>query len=137
MSDARTPFDNMTAAAQKMALDINHVMAEISEDDIDAFFAQMPKDWMDFSFGNAVNQDGLWAKSRLLPALAGLIMQDAQNEAQLRLIIRNLRETSAHDRETLKTIGIMAILAGFPATSRAMDAVKTVRTLEAKSGGAT
>ena len=137
MSDARTPFDKMTAAAQKMVQDINHAMAEISEEDIEALFAQMLKDWMDFSFGNAVNQDGLWAKSRLLRTLAGLIMQAAQNEALLRLITRNLRETGAHNREIFKIIAIMSIFAGFPAISCAMDALKTVRALEAKSGGAT
>ena len=137
MSDARTPFDKMTAAAQKMVQDINPVMAEISEEDIEALFAQMLKDWMDFSFGNAVNQDGLWAKSRLLPTLAGLIMQGAQNKTLLRLITRNLRETGAHDREIFKTNAIMSIFAGFPAISCAMDAVKVVHALEAKSGGAT
>ena len=136
MSVAQTPFDKMTAAAQKMVQDVNPAMAEISEEDIEALFAQKLTDWI-FSFGNAVNQDSLWAKSRLLPTLVGLIMQGAQNQALLGLITRNLRETGAHDREIFKTIAIMSIFAGFPAISCAMDAVKVVRALEAKSGGAT
>ena len=126
MSDEKKPFDDMMSAAQKMAQALNPSLASLSSKDLDAFIPQMPKELMELTFGNATNKEGLSAKSRLLMALVGLIMQGVLAEAPVRLTVRSLLEAGAHNQEIREAIAMMSVFAGVPATTRAMDVAQLV-----------
>ena len=77
-------------------------------------------------FGNAYNEDGLDAKTRMLITLAGLTMQGAQNPSMLRQTVRHAREAGASDQQITETLGMMSLFAGIPAMTRAMDLAREV-----------
>ena len=81
----------------------------------------MPKEAMEFWFGNKVNAEGIDAKTRLLLTLAGLTMQGAQNETAVRQTVRHAVEAGARKQEIVDTIGQMSFFAGIPAMSRALE----------------
>jgi 4-carboxymuconolactone decarboxylase len=81
---------------------------------------------MEFWFGNAVNKDGLDAKTRLLLTLAGLTMQGAQADSAVRQTVRHLMEAGARKQEIVETIGQMSVFAGIPAMTRALDLAREV-----------
>jgi 4-carboxymuconolactone decarboxylase len=86
---------------------------------------------MEMVFGNAWNKEGLDAKTRLLLTLAGLTMQGAQADAQIRLTVRHLAEAGATRQEIVEAIGMMSVFAGLPAMTRAMQLAQ--ETLEASA----
>ena len=121
MSDARNPFEAMMAQAQEMARAFNPAMETFSPKGFESLWPTMPKEAMEFWFGNAVNKDGLDAKTRLLLTLAGLTMQGAQADTALRQTVRHLVEAGARKQEIVETIGQMSIFAGIPAMTRALE----------------
>ena len=86
----------------------------------------MPKDVMEMMFGRGLSKDGLDAKTRLLITLAGLTMQGAQAEAQVRLTVRHAVEAGATKDEIAETIAMMSMFAGLPAMTRAMEMARDV-----------
>ncbi len=92
----------------------------------EALWPTMPKDMMETMFGNAVNEDGLDAKTRLLLTLAGLTMQGAQNEVAFRQTVRHLIEAEATDQQIYEAITQMSLFAGLPATTRGMELARDV-----------
>ena len=126
MSEQKNPFEDMMKAASEMVNAVNPAMANFSTKEFEAFMPKMPKDMMDMFFGNAMNKDGLDAKTRLLITLAGLTMQGAQNETLVRQTVRHLIEAGAHHQEIIETIGQMSMFAGIPAMTRAMELAKEV-----------
>ena len=80
MNDIRNPFETMMAQARDMAKALNPALETFSPKGFEALWPTMPKEAMEFWFGNTVNKDGLDAKTRLLLTLAGLTMQGAQSD---------------------------------------------------------
>jgi 4-carboxymuconolactone decarboxylase len=106
----RTPFEEMMARWQELARSMNPALETFNPRAMEAMWPTMPRDWMEMVFGNAWNKEGLDAKSRLLLTLAGLTMQGAQADSQIRITVRHLVEA----------IGMMSVFAGLPAMTRAM-----------------
>jgi 4-carboxymuconolactone decarboxylase len=126
MSDAPNPFEAMMRQAQEMAEAFNPAMESFSPKGFETLWPTMPKDVMEMMFGNAVNKDGLDAKTRLLLTLAGLTMQGAQADVAIRQTVRHALEAGAKKQEIVETIGQMSAFAGIPAMSRALDLAQEV-----------
>ncbi|QBF31352.1 carboxymuconolactone decarboxylase family protein [Thalassococcus sp. S3] len=126
MSDAKTPFELMIAQAQEMAKAFNPAMESFSPKGFEALWPTMPKDVMEMWFGNAVNKDGLDAKTRLLLTLAGLTMQGAQADTAVRQTVRHALEAGARKQEIVEAIGQMSMFAGIPAMTRALELAREV-----------
>jgi 4-carboxymuconolactone decarboxylase len=125
MSDPKNPFDAMMKQAQEMAKAFP-AMDAFSPKGFEAMMGTMPKDMMDFWFGDTVNKGGLDARTRLLLTLAGLTMQGAQNDMALRQTVRHAREAGATKQHIVETIGQMSVFAGLPAMTRALELAQSV-----------
>jgi 4-carboxymuconolactone decarboxylase len=126
MKDAPNPFELMMRQASEMAKAMNPALESFSPKGFESLWPMMPKEAMEFWFGNAVNKDGLDAKTRLLLTLAGLTMQGAQADTALRQTVRHAMEAGARKQEIVETIGQMSVFAGIPAMSRALDLAQEV-----------
>ena len=126
MTTAQTPFEAMLAQAQATAGAFAPAMASLDAKALAAIWPTMPKDVMEATFGRGLSKDGLDAKTRLLLTLAGLTMQGASAETQLRLTLRHASEAGATPDEITQTIGLMAMFAGLPASTRANEIAQDV-----------
>ena len=126
MTDAPNPFEMMMRQAQEMARAMNPALESFSPKGFEHIWPTMPKDFMEMSFGKGLNRDGLDAKTRLLLTLAGLTMLGAQSDTQIRLTVRHAREAGATKDEIAETIAHMAMFAGVPSMTRAMDCAREV-----------
>ena len=123
---SKTPFEMMMEQASEMAKAMAPTLETFSPKGFEAMWPTMSKEMMEATFGKGLNDKGLDAKTRLLLTLAGLTMQGAQGEAQIRLTVRHLGEAGATNEEIAETIATMAMFAGIPAMTRAMDIAKDV-----------
>lgn len=123
---SKTPFELMMDQAQEMAKAFAPALESCSPKGMEKLWPTMPKDMMEASFGKGLNENGLDAKTRLLLTLAGLTMQGAQAEAQIRLTVRHLGEAGATDEEIAESIAMMSMFAGIPAMTRAMEIARDV-----------
>jgi len=126
MSDTPNPFEMMMRQAQEMARAMNPAMDAFSPKGIEAMWPTMPKEFMEMSFGKGINKEGLDAKTRLLITLAGLTMLGAQSDTQIRLTVRHALEAGATRDEIAETIAHMAMFAGIPSMTRAMETAREV-----------
>ncbi|WP_296761996.1 carboxymuconolactone decarboxylase family protein [Sediminimonas sp.] len=126
MSDEKSPFELMMAQAQEMAKAVNPALESFSPKAFEDMWPTMPRDFMEMSFGKGISRDGLDAKTRLLLTLAGLTMQGAQSDTQVRLTVRHLLEAGATRDEIAETIAQMSMFAGIPAMTRAMELARAV-----------
>mmetsp|Transcript_18462 Transcript_18462/g.30104 ORF Transcript_18462/g.30104 Transcript_18462/m.30104 type:complete len:125 (+) Transcript_18462:4276-4650(+) len=115
----------MMAQVQEMTKSFPQMEA-FSPKGFEAMWPTMPKDVMEAWFGNALNENGLDAKTRLLITLAGLTMQGAQADTAVRQTVRHAREAGATDQQISETLGMMAMFAGVPAMTRAMELAQEV-----------
>ncbi|WP_068241511.1 carboxymuconolactone decarboxylase family protein [Tritonibacter horizontis] len=122
----KNPFEAMMAQAQEMAKALNPALESFSPKGFEALWPTMPKEVMEMMFGNAVNKDGLDAKTRLLLTLAGLTMQGAQADSAVRQTVRHALEAGAKKQEIVETIGQMSVFAGIPAMTRALELAQEV-----------
>ena len=74
------------------------------------------------------------AKTRLLLTLAGLTMLGAQSDTQIRMTVRHALEAGATRDEIAETIAQMAMFAGIPSMTRAMDFAREVMDQGDKEG---
>jgi len=121
----QNPFAAMMAQVQEMTKSFPQMEA-FSPKGFEAMWPTMPKDVMEAWFGNALNENGLDAKTRLLITLAGLTMQGAQADTAVRQTVRHAREAGATDQQISETLGMMAMFAGVPAMTRAMELAQEV-----------
>ncbi len=121
MSETRNPFEAMITQAQEMAKALNPALESFSPKGFEALWPTMPKEAMELMFGNAVNKEGLDAKTRLLITLAGLTMQGAQADMAVRQTVRHAVAAGARKQEIVETIGQMSVFAGIPAMTRALE----------------
>ncbi|MBO6865730.1 MAG: carboxymuconolactone decarboxylase family protein [Pseudomonadota bacterium] len=126
MNTGKTPFELMMAQAQEMAKAFNPALENFSPSGFEKLWPTMPKEIMEMAFGKGISKDGLDAKTRLLLTLAGLTMQGAQADAQIRLTVRHALEAGATKEEIAETIAQMSMFAGLPAMTRAMDLARDV-----------
>ena len=91
----KTPFEMMMDQANEMAKAMAPALETFSPKGFEAMWPTMSKEMMEATFGKGLNENGLDAKTRLLLTLAGLTMQGAQGEAQIRLTVRHLNEAGA------------------------------------------
>lgn len=126
MTSQKTPFELMMAQAQEMAKAFNPALESFSPKGFEKLWPTMPKDIMEMTFGKGISQNGLDAKTRLLLTLAGLTMQGAQADTQLRMTVRHALEAGATKDEIAETIAQMSMFAGIPAMTRAMDFAREV-----------
>ncbi len=115
------PFEAMLTQAQEMAKAFNPALESFSPKGFETLWPTMPKEMMEFWFGNTLNKDGLDAKTRLFLTLAGLTMQGAQADTAVRQTVRHLVEAGASKQEIVEAIGQMSVFAGIPAVTRALD----------------
>ena len=121
MADSQNPFEMFIRHAQDMAKSMNPALESFTPKGFEALWPTMPKEAMEFWFGNTVNKDGLDAKTRLLLTLAGLTMQGAQSDTAVRQTVRHLIEAGARKQEIVETITQMSVFAGIPAMTRALE----------------
>lgn len=121
MTEPTNPFEAMMKQAQDMAKAFNPALENFSPKGFEALWPTMPKEVMELMFGNAMNTEGLDAKTRLLITLAGLTMQGAQSDTAVRQTVRHAVEAGARKQEIVETIGQMSVFAGIPAMSRALE----------------
>ena len=133
MTDSQNPFDEMMRLLQDMAKAFP-AMDAFSPKGFEAMMGKMPKDMMETFFGNTMNPNGLDAKTRMLLTISGLTMQGAQNDVALRQAVIHAVEAGAHKQQVIETIGQMAVFAGIPAMTRAMEIAQGV--LDDKEGDA-
>jgi 4-carboxymuconolactone decarboxylase len=126
MTDPKNPFETMMAQAQEMAKAMNPALESFSPKGFEDLWPTMPKDVMEMTFGKGLSKDGLDAKTRLLLTLAGLTMLGAQSDTQIRMNVRHAREAGATKDEIAETIAQMAMFAGVPAMTRAMEFAQEV-----------
>ena len=115
------PFEAILVQAHEMAKAFNPALESFNPKGFEALWPTMPKEAMEFWFGNTVNKDGLDAKTRLFLTLAGLTMQGAQADTAVRQTVRHLVEAGAKKQEIVEAIGQMSVFAGIPAVTRALD----------------
>lgn len=126
MSDSKTPFELMMQQAQDMAKAFNPALETFNPRGFEQLWPTMPKEMMEMTFGKGISKDGLDAKTRLLITLAGLTMQGAQADTQVRMTVRHAREAGATKDEIAETIAQMSMFAGIPAMTRAMELAREV-----------
>jgi 4-carboxymuconolactone decarboxylase len=126
MTDPKNPFEMMMAQAQEMAKAMNPALESFSPKGFESLWPTMPKDIMEMTFGKGVSKDGLDAKTRLLITLAGLTMLGAQSDTQIRMTVRHALEAGATKDEIAETIAQMAMFAGVPSMTRAMESAQEV-----------
>ncbi|MWB78874.1 carboxymuconolactone decarboxylase family protein [Pseudooceanicola sp. 216_PA32_1] len=126
MSDAKTPFEMMIEQAQAMAKAMNPALENFTPKSFESMWPTLPKEWMEVAFGKAFNKEGLDSKTRLFLTLAGLTMQGAQAESQIRITVRHLLESGATKQEVAEAIAQMSMFAGIPAMTKAAGLAKEV-----------
>lgn len=134
MSEPTNPFEMMMRQAQEMAKAMNPALESFSPKGFEALWPTMPKEFMEMSFGKGINKEGLDAKTRLLITLAGLTMLGAQSDTQIRMTVRHALEAGATRDEIAETIAQMAMFAGIPSMTRAMDFAREVMDGEDEKG---
>ncbi|EAQ26978.1 MULTISPECIES: carboxymuconolactone decarboxylase family protein [unclassified Roseovarius] len=134
MSDPTNPFEMMMRQAQEMAKAMNPALESFSPKGFESLWPTMPKEFMEMSFGKGLNKEGLDAKTRLLITLAGLTMLGAQSDTQIRMTVRHALEAGATQDEIAETIAQMAMFAGIPSMTRAMDFAREVMDEADKEG---
>ncbi|WP_299280413.1 carboxymuconolactone decarboxylase family protein [uncultured Tateyamaria sp.] len=125
MSEPINPFAAMLEQVQEMTKSFPQMQA-FDPKALEAMWPTMPKEVMEQWFGNALNEDGLDAKTKLLLTLAGLTMQGAQADTAVRQTVRHAREAGATDQQISETLGMMAMFAGVPAVTRATGLAQEV-----------
>jgi 4-carboxymuconolactone decarboxylase len=121
MADLNNPFAAMMKMGQDWARAMNPALESFTPKDFEKFIPTMPKDVMEMFMGKTVNPGGLDARTRLLVTLAGLTIQGAQAEPQIRLTVRHAREAGASKQEIAETIAVAGLFGGVPAMTKAME----------------
>ena len=115
------PFAAMMKAGQDLARALNPALEHFTPKGFEALWPTMPKAALDAFLGRTFNPDGLDARTRLLLTLAGLTIQGAQAEPQIRLTVRHAREAGASKQEIAETIALSGLFGGVPAMTKAME----------------
>ena len=117
----QNPFAAMMKMGQDWARALNPALESFQPKDFEKLVPTMPKNVMEMFMGKTMNPDGLDARTRLLITLAGLTIQGAGAEPQIRLTVRHAREAGASKQGIAETIAIAGLFGGVPAMGKAME----------------
>ncbi|MBP1805886.1 carboxymuconolactone decarboxylase family protein [Rubellimicrobium aerolatum] len=117
----QNPFAAMMKMGQDWARAVNPALESFTPKGFEALIPTMPKNVLEMFMGKTMNPEGLDAKTRLLITLAGLTIQGAQAEPQVRLTVRHAREAGASKQEIAETIAVAGLFGGVPAMTKAME----------------
>jgi 4-carboxymuconolactone decarboxylase len=117
----QNPFAAMMKMGQDWARTMNPALENFTPKGFEALVPTMPKNVMEMFMGKTLNPEGLDARTKLLLTLAGLTIQGAQAEPQIRLTVRHAREAGASKQEIAEAIAIAGLFGGVPAMTRAME----------------
>jgi 4-carboxymuconolactone decarboxylase len=115
-----TPFAAWSRQMQEMARAMNPALEGFTPQGFDRLWPTMPGQFTEALFGKGMNPQGLDAKTKMLLTLAGLTVQGAVAEPQLRAVVRQAAEQGATRQEIAETIGMMGLFGGMPAMTKAM-----------------
>lgn len=115
------PFAAMVKMGQDMARAMNPALETFTPKGFESLIPTMPKQVMETFMGKTLNPEGLDAKTRLLLTLAGLTIQGAVAEPQVRLTVRHAREAGATKQEIAEAIALAGLFGGVPAMTKAME----------------
>jgi 4-carboxymuconolactone decarboxylase len=121
MADQNNPFAAMMKMGQDWARALNPALESFTPRDFEKLIPTMPRNVMEMFMGRTLNPDGLDSKTRLLLTLAGLTIQGAQAEPQIRLTVRHAREAGATKQEIAESIALAGLFGGVPAMTKAME----------------
>ncbi|MDJ0859951.1 MAG: carboxymuconolactone decarboxylase family protein [Dinoroseobacter sp.] len=123
MSDqnSNNPFALLMEQSQAWAKAMNPALESFTPKGFEKLWPTVPAEVMEAMMGQTFNPGGLDAKTRLMLTLAGLTIHGAQAEAQIRMTVRHLVEAGATKQEIAETIGQVAMFAGIPAMTKAME----------------
>lgn len=121
MAEPTNPFAAMMKMGQDWARAVNPALESFMPKDFEKLVPTMPKDVMEMFLGRTFNPGGLDARTRLLITLAGLTIQGAAAEPQIRLTVRHAREAGASKQEIAEAIAISGLFGGVPAMTKAME----------------
>ena len=114
-------FAAMMKMGQDWARTMNPALENFTPKGFEALVPTMPKNVMEMFMGKTLNPEGLDARTKLLLTLAGLTIQGAQAEPQIRLTVRHAREAGASKQEIAEAIAIAGLFGGVPAMTKAME----------------
>jgi 4-carboxymuconolactone decarboxylase len=117
----QNPFAAMMKMGQDWARTMNPALENFTPKGFEALVPTMPKNVMEMFMGKTLNPEGLDARTKLLLTLAGLTIQGAQAEPQIRLTVRHAREAGASKQEIAEAIAIAGLFGGVPAMTKAME----------------
>ena len=117
----QNPFAAMMKMGQDWARAMNPALESFTPKGFEALIPTMPKNVMEMFMGKTLNPEGLDARTKLLLTLAGLTIQGAQAEPQIRLTVRHAREAGASKQEIAEAIAIAGLFGGVPAMTKAME----------------
>ena len=117
----QNPFAAMMKMGQDWARTMNPALENFTPKGFEALVPTMPKNVMEMFMGKTLNPEGLDARTKLLLTLAGLTIQGAQAEPQIRLTVRHAREAGASKQEIAETIAVAGLFGGVPAMTKAME----------------
>lgn len=127
MTDDMTKFfAQMMEQGQQMAKAFAPAMDGLDVKGFEALFPTLPADMLEAWFGKKYNPEGLDARTRLLVTIAALTVLGAQNEAQLKLTVRNALAAGATKREVAEVIWQMSMFGGLPAMQKALEIAQAV-----------
>ena len=126
MNDFTKFFEQMMEQGQQMARAFNPALESFQARGFDKMMPVMPKDFMELVWGNAINTEGLDAKTRMLVLIAGMTVQGVPAEPVFKLTIRHAREAGASEKEIAEVISQMSLLGGIPAMTRALTVAQSV-----------
>ena len=117
----QNPFAALMKMGQDWARTMNPALENFTPKGFEALVPTMPKNVMEMFMGTTMNPEGLDARTKLLLTLAGLTIQGAQAEPQIRLTVRHAREAGASKQEIAETIAVAGLFGGVPAMTKAME----------------
>ncbi|AXC50881.1 carboxymuconolactone decarboxylase family protein [Paracoccus suum] len=126
-------FQQMAESGHQMARAFNPALETWDPKAFEKLIPTMPAEMIELWWGKTLNRDGLDAKTRLIVTLSGLIIQGAQAEPQVRLVIRHLLAAGASRREVAEVIYQCAMFAGVPAMQKGLELAQAVYAEEDKA----
>ena len=126
MTDFTKMFEDMMQQGQEMAQKFAPDSEMFDPANLDKIMPGMSKTFLDAMFGNALNKEGLDARTRFLVIIAALTAQGATQSAQIKLAIQSALAAEATQRDIIEVILQMGMYGGAPASTAAMTIAQDV-----------
>lgn len=120
MSSDQNPYEQMFSFVNEVFKNAGMDSSDLSVGEYAKRGPTMPKEAMEFLFGNTFNKLGLDAKTKLFLTLAGILAQGMQSEQVLRQTIRHLREAEVSAENISEAIMLLSLFSGPLVTTKAL-----------------